>query len=63
MIQAVDLLLQERVPRDATAAPPRAEEVPVTAVAPDDAPVVRRFDTPGDSAADRRTCCRTDATP
>ena len=46
MIRAVDLLLQERVPRDATAAPPRAEDVPVTTVEAADAPVTRRFDAP-----------------
>ncbi|SDW46281.1 GH36-type glycosyl hydrolase domain-containing protein [Roseicitreum antarcticum] len=47
MIRAVDLLLQERVPRDATATPPRAEDVPVSATAISDAPVVRRFAAPG----------------
>ncbi len=46
MVQAVDLLLQERVPRDVATAPPRATEVTVTAADPTDAPKVRRFDTP-----------------
>ncbi|GGB55767.1 glycosyl transferase [Roseibium aquae] len=50
MIRAVELLLQERVPRDATAMPPRAEDVPVTRVESDDAPVVRRFDAPGETS-------------
>ncbi len=50
MIRAVDLLLQERVPRDATVTPPRAEDVPVTTVEFDDAPVVRRFDVPGETS-------------
>ncbi|KPP88541.1 MAG: cyclic beta-1,2-glucan synthetase [Rhodobacteraceae bacterium HLUCCA08] len=49
IIRAVDLLLQERVPRDATAMPPRAEDVPVTRVESDDTPAVRRFDAPGDT--------------
>ncbi|MDP3340557.1 GH36-type glycosyl hydrolase domain-containing protein [Frigidibacter sp.] len=46
MIQAVDLLLQERVPRDATVAPPRAKDVPVTEAEPSGAPALRRFDAP-----------------
>ncbi len=46
MIRAVELLLQERVPRDATMAHPRAEEVLVAAPEPDRAPVVRRFVSP-----------------
>jgi len=45
MIKAVDLLLQERVPRDATEAPPRAEKMSVTAE-PDRTPVVRQFTSP-----------------
>ncbi|MBL4918991.1 GH36-type glycosyl hydrolase domain-containing protein [Szabonella alba] len=49
MIRAVDLLLQERVPRDATAAPPRAEDVPVTRVEIDNAPMVRQFEGPGNT--------------
>ncbi len=46
MVQAVDLLLQERVPRDVATARPRATEVRVTAADPTDAPKLRRFDTP-----------------
>ena len=46
MVQAVDLLLQERVPRDVATAAPRATEVAVTATDPTDAPKVRRFDSP-----------------
>ena len=46
MIQAVDLLLQERVPRDATVAPPRAKDVPVTEAEPSGAPALRHFDAP-----------------
>lgn len=46
MVQAVDLLLQERVPRDVATARPRATEVRVTAVDPTDAPKLRRFDAP-----------------
>jgi len=49
MIRAVDLLLQERVPRDSTMTPPRAEDVPVTTVEFDNAPVVRRFDVPAET--------------
>jgi cyclic beta-1,2-glucan synthetase len=44
MIQGVDLLLQERVPRDATVAPPRAEEVQTAAVETSGAPILRRFE-------------------
>mgnify|MGYP002266477427 CR=1 FL=1 len=44
MIQGVDLLLQERVPRDATVTPPRAEEVLTAPVETSDVPIVRRFD-------------------
>lgn len=50
MIRAVDLLLQERVPRDATTAPPRAEDVPVSLAEAPNAPVLRRFDPAGDGA-------------
>ncbi|MFN7223241.1 MAG: GH36-type glycosyl hydrolase domain-containing protein [Paracoccaceae bacterium] len=50
MIKAVDLLLQERVPRDATDAPPRAKEVLVAAHEPTAEPVVRRFATPAKAA-------------
>ncbi len=46
MIQGVDLLLQERVPRDARAAPPKAEETRVFPAETVDTPSVRRFDTP-----------------
>jgi len=46
MIQAVALLLQERVPRDATVAPPRAKDVPVTEAEPSGAPALRHFDRP-----------------
>ncbi len=46
MVQAVDLLLQERVPRDVAVARPRAEEVTVTAADPTDMPRTRRFDAP-----------------
>ncbi len=46
MIKAVDLLLQERVPRDVTEAPPRAEEVSVSAPEPERAPAVRQFLSP-----------------
>jgi len=49
-VQAVDLLLQERVPRDVAAAPPRAAEVAARAADPGDAPAVRRFDAPGSEA-------------
>jgi cyclic beta-1,2-glucan synthetase len=50
MIRAVELLLQERVPRDATDAPPRAREVLATAPEPASQPVVRRFTAPADAA-------------
>ena len=46
MVQAVDLLLQERVPRDVSVDRPRAQELTVTATDPTDAPKVRRFDAP-----------------
>ena len=46
IIQAVELLLQERVPRDAAIAPPRAKEVLVAAVETLSAPVVRHFENP-----------------
>ncbi len=46
LVQAVDLLLQERVPRDVNAAHPHAEEMPVAAAAPDAPPTVRRIDAP-----------------
>jgi len=46
LVQAVDLLLQERVPRDVNAAPPRAKEVLTAATENIDVPIVRRFDAP-----------------
>ncbi len=46
IIQAVELLLQERVPRDVPIAPPRAKEVLVAAVETLSAPVVRHFENP-----------------
>jgi len=46
LVQAVDLLLQERVPRDVNAAPPRAEETLVAASEPTAMSVVRRFEAP-----------------
>ncbi len=50
MIQGVDLLLQERVPRDATAAPPRAKEVLTAPAEAADPPILRRFDGPQTAA-------------
>ncbi|MEO5620229.1 MAG: glucoamylase family protein, partial [Cypionkella sp.] len=50
IIQAVELLLQERVPRDVAVAPPRAKEVLVGAVEPVSAPVVRHFEHPAEAA-------------
>ncbi|MBQ2263577.1 MAG: glycosyl transferase [Loktanella sp.] len=50
MIRAVELLLQERVPRDANATIPRPEEVPSKAIEAANTPVLRRFDHPGTSA-------------
>ena len=46
MIQGVELLLQERIPRDVASAPPRATEVLVAAVEHSDAPAVRTFADP-----------------
>ena len=46
MIQAAELLLQERVPRDVATAPPRATEVMVASVETSDVPTVRVFDAP-----------------
>ena len=46
MIQGVELLLHERVPRDVAAAPPRAKDVLVGAVQITDAPTMRVFDAP-----------------
>ncbi|WP_232829507.1 glucoamylase family protein [Tropicimonas sp. IMCC34043] len=51
LVQAVDLLLQERVPRDVKVAPPRAEELLTAAPDTVAAPVVRRFDAPGTEPA------------
>ena len=50
IIKAVDLLLQERVPRDASEAPPHAEEVKVAAHEPDYVPAVRSFPSPATTA-------------
>ena len=50
MIRAVDLLLQERVPRDANATIPRAEEVPSNTTEAANTSVLRRFDHPDTSA-------------
>ncbi len=46
MIKAVDLLLQERVPRDVAMARPHAREITISALEQTDAPKLRRFDTP-----------------
>jgi len=50
MIRAVDLLLQERVPRDATVAPPRATEVLTAPVDAADPAILRRYDAPAEAA-------------
>ncbi len=47
LVQAVELLLQERVPRDVNTAPPRAEEVLTAATEAVSMSTVRRFDAPG----------------
>ncbi|WP_246022363.1 GH36-type glycosyl hydrolase domain-containing protein [Pararhodobacter zhoushanensis] len=49
MVQSVELLLQERVPRHAVAAPPRAEDVLVGPKTVETTPVLRRFDRPADT--------------
>ena len=49
IIQAVELLLQERVPHDVAIAPPRAREVLVAAVETVSAPVVRHFENPAEA--------------
>jgi cyclic beta-1,2-glucan synthetase len=49
IIKAVDLLLQEHVPRDTTFASPRAEEVLIAAADDNAAQVVRHFASPGES--------------
>ncbi len=46
IIQGVELLLQERIPRDVASAPPRATEVLVAAVEHRETPVVRAFENP-----------------
>ena len=46
LVQSVDLLLQERVPRDVNAAPPRAKEVLTAATTASPLPSARCFDTP-----------------
>ncbi|TVP69706.1 MAG: DUF3131 domain-containing protein [Rhodobacteraceae bacterium] len=51
MIRAVDLLLQERVPRDATARLPLAEAVPAKVTELCNASVLRRFNGPNEDAA------------
>ena len=50
MIRGVDLLLQERVPRDANLAPPRAVEVLVAATENTSPTVVRHFADPAETA-------------
>ena len=50
MIQGVELLLQERIPRDVASARPRATEVLVAAVEHSEAPAVRTFDSPANEA-------------
>lgn len=47
LVQAVELLLQERVPRDVSVASPRAQEVMITARDPGTLPAVRQFNAPG----------------
>ena len=49
MIKGVELLLQERIPRDVASAPPRATEVMVAAVEQTDALTLRNFDAPADA--------------
>ncbi|MGV8984726.1 MAG: GH36-type glycosyl hydrolase domain-containing protein [Cypionkella sp.] len=49
IIQAVEMLLQERVPRDVAQAPPRAKEVLVAAVETNTAPNMRHFQSPADT--------------
>ena len=63
IVQATELLLQERTPRDVAVARPRAEEVKAAADVRDLVPpVVRRFTSPHDPVP-ARTCCPTAATP
>jgi cyclic beta-1,2-glucan synthetase len=49
MIQAVELLLQERVPRDASVAAPHAADVQISPVEQVGLPNLRRFDSPADA--------------
>lgn len=46
LVQSVELLLQERVPRDVNSAPPRAKEVLTAATDTMPMPSLRRFDAP-----------------
>ena len=56
IVQATELLLQERTPRDVLVARPRAEEVSAAAKVRDViAPVVRRFTSPDDADAAHAT--------
>ncbi|MCB6179978.1 glycosyl transferase [Rhodobacter sp. Har01] len=50
MIQGVELLLQERVPRDVATAPPRAREVLVAPTESAALPAVRSFEAPAEAA-------------
>ncbi len=50
MIQGVELLLHERVPRNVATAPPRAKDVLVGAVQITDTPTMRVFDHPAEAA-------------
>ena len=50
MVQGVELLLQERIPRDVASAPPRATEVVVSAVEQKDAPAFRSFEDPANES-------------
>jgi cyclic beta-1,2-glucan synthetase len=51
MIQGVELLLHERVPRDVAAAPPRAKDVLGGQAQVTDPPVMRAFEDPANAAA------------
>ncbi|MGV8951450.1 MAG: GH36-type glycosyl hydrolase domain-containing protein [Cypionkella sp.] len=50
MIQSVELLLHERVPREVPAAPPRAKDVLVGTAQITDVPMMRVFEAPSDAA-------------
>ena len=51
MIQACELLLQERMPRNVSVSHPRAEEVKVsTSISTEDTPTIRRLDASADGA-------------